>query len=48
VVSSSVLTVLKNRSILPRPCGRAMVEWMIRIFSAVVVYAMWPLVKSEP
>src|SRR5690625_4863303 len=41
VASTSVLTVWKNRSILPLPWGRPTVEWMMRIFKAIAVYSRW-------
>ena len=46
--NSSVVTDPKNRSILPRPCGRPTVEWKIRMRSSMAVRSRWWLVKSEP
>ncbi|SMY13238.1 hypothetical protein BJEO58_02850 [Brevibacterium jeotgali] len=43
-----MFSVPKKRSIFPRPCGRPMVEKIIRIFRAAAVYSRWWLVKSLP
>ncbi len=46
VASSSVLMVPKNRSILPRPWGRATVRWISRIWRSTAAWASWSLVVA--
>nr|WP_254668967.1 IS3 family transposase [Brevibacterium sp. CS2] len=38
----------RDSSILPRPWGRATVEWISRIWRSTAVWASWSLVKSLP